>query len=184
MFIEFEETPNPNTLKFLPGQEVLPRGTKDYTSIDGAASSPLAKTLFSVGEVKGVFLGRDFVSVSKSDDADWEYLKPQILALLMDFFSSGQPVILEDAIVEGAGNKELAGELERQIVELLDMRVKPAVAADGGNIEFVEFDDGVVYLRMEGACAGCPSSTATLKMGIENLLKHYIPEVARVEPVL
>lgn len=182
MFIEFEETPNPNTLKFLPGQEVLSKGTMDFTSIDDAAVSPLAKNLFSVGDVKGVFLGRDFVSVSKSDESDWEYLKPQILALLMDFFSSGQPVVTAGAETPDKP-EQFDSELERQIVELLEMRVKPAVAADGGNIEFVEFDDGVVYLRMEGACAGCPSSTATLKMGIENLLKHYIPEVARVEPV-
>ncbi len=178
MFIEFEETPNPNTLKFLPGRQVLGRGTRDFKARAEAERSPLALRLFDVDGVEGVFLAGDFVSVSKAGDAGWDELKPEILTALMEHFTAGFPVIEEEA--PGAA-KEQGSEIERQIVEILETRVKPAVAMDGGNIEFVEFTDGVVYLRMEGACAGCPSSTMTLKHGIENLLKHYVPEVVRVE---
>ena len=182
MFIEFEETPNPDTLKFLPGREVLVRGTREYRNREAAARSPLALRLFDLDGVTAVFLATDFVSVSRAEGVAWDDLKPDILTALMEHFTSGAPVVEED---EAAGSVAdgLEGEIERQIVELLDTRVKPAVAMDGGNIEFVEFDDGVVYLRLEGACAGCPSSTMTLKQGIETMLKHYVPEVQRVEPV-
>lgn len=178
MFIEFEETPNPNTLKFLPGRPVLGRGTRDFKTREQAERSPLALRLFDIDGVEGVFLAGDFVSVSKADGADWDDLKPAILTALMEHFTAGFAVIEEEA---QAGPSDTGSEIERQIAEILETRVKPAVAMDGGNIEFVEFREGVVYLRMEGACAGCPSSTMTLKHGIENLLKHYVPEVERVE---
>lgn len=178
MFIEFEETPNPNTLKFLPGRPVLGRGTRDYKTREDAARSPLALRLFDIKGVEGVFLAGDFVSVSKGEAAEWDELKPAVLTALMEHYTAGFPIIEDEAAGPVAGE---GSEIERQIVEILETRVKPAVAMDGGNIEFVEFIDGVVYLRMEGACAGCPSSTMTLKHGIENLLKHYVPEVTRVE---
>jgi len=178
MFIEFEETPNPNALKFLPGRQVLSRGVKDYRSAGEAEKSPLALRLFDIDGVEGVFLSGNYVSVIKDDASDWEIMKPEILTALMEHFTAGIPVVEE---VEQQKAAEIGSEIERQIIEILDTRVKPAVSMDGGNIEFVEFTDGVVYLRMEGACAGCPSSTMTLKSGIENLLKHYVPEVIRVE---
>ncbi len=180
MFIEFEETPNPDTLKFLPGRAVLKRGTREFKGKSEAGSSPLAQRLFDVDGVGAVFFATDFVSVSRTEETNWDDLKPVILTALMEHFTSGTPVVDEEevaAVIEGAS------EIELQIRELLDTRVKPAVAQDGGNIEFVEFSDGVVYLRMEGACAGCPSSSMTLKQGIENMLKHFIPEVESVEPV-
>lgn len=179
MFIEFEETPNPHTLKFLPGREVIKSGTREFRNRDEAGHAPLALRLFDIDGVEAVFFATDFVSVSRAENVDWDELKPVILTALMEHFTSGQPVIEEEEKKESA----FGSEIERQIVELLDERVKPAVAMDGGNIEFVEFDEGVVYLRMEGACAGCPSATMTLKQGIESMLKHYVPEVMRVEPV-
>lgn len=185
MFIQTESTPNPATLKFLPGQTVLDLGTADFPSVEAAAKSPLAKRIFAAGGVTGVFFGTDFVTVTKADGIDWAHIKPQILGAIMEHFQSGQPVIDGGAATAG-GHAEHTGEdgdIVRQIKELLDTRVRPAVAQDGGDITFHGFDRGVVYLHMQGACAGCPSSTLTLKMGIENLLRHYIPEVLEVRPV-
>jgi Fe-S cluster biogenesis protein NfuA len=182
MFIQTESTPNPATLKFLPGRAVLGEGAADFPTADAAGASPLARRLFAVDGVEGVFLGADFITVTRGD-ADWAHLKPAILGAIMEHFASG------DAVMEGAaqaGHAEHDGpdaEIVGQIKELLDTRVRPAVAQDGGDITFHGFERGVVYLHMRGACAGCPSSTMTLKMGIENLLRHYIPEVTEVRPV-
>jgi Fe-S cluster biogenesis protein NfuA len=184
MFIQTEATPNPATLKFLPGQTVLERGTADYVSVEAAKDSPLAQRLFAVSGVTGVFFGMDFVTVTKTDDLMWDHLKPSILGAIMEHFQSGEPVIAGGG--EQAAHQDQDGpdsEIVSQIKELLDTRVRPAVAQDGGDITFHGFDRGVVYLHMKGACAGCPSSTMTLKMGIENLLRHYIPEVTEVRPV-
>ncbi|PJB73741.1 MAG: NifU family protein [Alphaproteobacteria bacterium CG_4_9_14_3_um_filter_47_13] len=182
MFIEFEETPNPDTLKFLPGREVLKRGTREFKSPDEATAAPLAQRLFDIEGVKAVFFATDFISVSKTDRQSWETLKPLILTALMEHFTAGLPVIEEEKAASTTTTGE-GSEIERQIRELLETRVKPAVAMDGGNIEFVDFDNGTVFLRMEGACAGCPSSSMTLKHGIETMLKHYIPEVTAVEAI-
>jgi len=184
MFIQTESTPNPATLKFLPGLSVLDAGTADFPAPDTAAKSPLARRIFAVEGVTGVFLGSDFVTVTKAEAVLWEHIKPAILGAIMEHFQSGAPVIegerAESAHAEQDGPD---GDIVRQIKELLDTRVRPAVAQDGGDITFHGFDRGVVYLHMQGACAGCPSSTLTLKMGIENLLRHYIPEVTEVRPV-
>ncbi|WGW04071.1 NifU family protein [Tropicibacter oceani] len=185
MFIQTESTPNPATLKFLPGQTVLEMGTADFPTADAAGSSPLAQRLFSVDGVTAVFFGTDFVTVTKAETIDWDHLKPAILGAVMEHFQSGQPV-MSDGATQAGGHADHSGEdseIVGQIKELLDSRVRPAVAQDGGDITFHGFDRGVVYLHMQGACAGCPSSTLTLKMGIENLLRHYIPEVTEVRPV-
>ena len=184
MFIQTESTPNPATLKFLPGQTVLGTGTADFPSADTAGPSPLAQRIFAVSGVTGVFLGADFVTVTKEGTQEWDVLKAPVLGAIMEHFQSGQPA-MESAVAESA-HADHDGENEEvvtQIKELLDTRVRPAVAQDGGDIVFHGFDRGVVYLHMQGACAGCPSSTLTLKMGIENLLRHYIPEVVEVRPV-
>ncbi|MFO1204077.1 MAG: NifU family protein [Tabrizicola sp.] len=184
MFIQTESTPNPATLKFLPGQTVLELGTADFPSAEAATKSPLAKRIFAAGGVTGVFFGTDFVTVTKADDVDWPHIKPQILGAIMEHYQSGAPVIEGEGAAGGhAEHSGEDGDVVRQIKELLDTRVRPAVAQDGGDITFHGFDRGVVYLHMQGACAGCPSSTLTLKMGIENLLRHYIPEVLEVRPV-
>jgi Fe-S cluster biogenesis protein NfuA len=183
MFIQTEQTPNPATLKFLPGSTVMERGTLDFADAQAATSSPLAEGLFTVDGVTGVFLGSDFISVTKAEGRDWAVLKPVILGAIMEHFTSGAPMVraadgsADEAVPDGEDD-----EIVVQIKELLDTRVRPAVAQDGGDIIFRSFDEGVVYLHMQGACAGCPSSTATLKMGIENLLKHFIPEVKEVRP--
>ena len=185
MFIQTESTPNPATLKFLPGQTVLEAGTADFPSRDTAAKSPLAERIFAVEGVEGVFLGNDFVTVTKAEGVDWDHIKPSVLGAVMEHFQSGQPVITGEGPT-ASGHAEHDGEdaeVVGQIKELLDSRVRPAVAQDGGDITFHGFERGVVYLHMQGACAGCPSSTLTLKMGIENLLRHYIPEVTEVRPV-
>lgn len=185
MFIQTESTPNPATLKFLPGQTVLEMGTADFPTPDTADTSPLATRLFGVEGVTGVFFGTDFVTVTKADAVEWDHLKPSLLGAIMEHFQSGQPVMGDDHTAS-SGHAEHTGEdgaIVGQIKELLDSRVRPAVAQDGGDITFHGFDRGVVYLHMQGACAGCPSSTLTLKMGIENLLRHYIPEVTEVRPV-
>lgn len=185
MFIQTESTPNPATLKFLPGQTVLETGTADFATAEAAEKSPLAQRIFAVNGVNGVFLGNDFVTVTKTDASEWDHIKPAILGAIMEHFQSGRPVMLDDA-PGGSGHAEHSGEdaeIVSQIKELLDTRVRPAVAQDGGDITFYGFERGVVYLHMQGACSGCPSSTITLKMGIENLLRHYIPEVTEVRPV-
>ena len=185
MFIQTEPTPNPATLKFLPGQTVMETGTADFPSIEAADASPLAKRLFGVQGVLAVFFGFDFVTVTKSENAEWDHMKPALLGAILEHFQSGQPVIAGETTAP-SGHAEHDGEdaeIVGQIKELLDSRVRPAVAQDGGDITFYGFDRGVVYLHMQGACAGCPSSTLTLKMGIENLLRHYIPEVLEVRPV-
>ena len=184
MFIQTESTPNPATLKFLPGQAVLATGTADFPTEDAAQNSPLAARVFKVQGVTGVFFGLDFVTVTKDEASDWNHIKPAILGVIMEHYQSGQPVMGEDA--QNTGHKEHTGEdseIVGQIKDLLDTRVRPAVAQDGGDITFHGFDRGIVYLHMQGACTGCPSSTITLKMGIENLLRHYIPEVTEVRPV-
>ncbi len=185
MFIQTESTPNPATLKFLPGQTVLEIGTADFPTADGASASPLATRIFAVNGVSAVFFGNDFITVTKADGIEWDHIKPSILGAIMEHFQSGQPVMSGEAAAP-SGHAEHTGEdgeIVGQIKELLDTRVRPAVAQDGGDITFHGFDRGVVYLHMQGACAGCPSSTLTLKMGIENLLRHYIPEVTEVRPV-
>jgi Fe-S cluster biogenesis protein NfuA len=180
MFIQTEQTPNPATLKFLPGRDVLSRGTADFPDRGGASRSPLASRLFEIEGVERVFLGADFVTVTKSAERDWYVLKPSILGALMEHFTADLPVLTDDAesLDEAADDDEIV----QQIKELLETRVRPAVAQDGGDITFEAFEDGVVYLHMKGSCAGCPSSTATLKAGIENMLRHYIPEVVEVRP--
>lgn len=186
MFIQTEATPNPATLKFLPGKPVLPGGTRDYRDAEAAAESPLAQKLFSVKGVSGVFLGQDFITVTRSG-AEWQHLKPAILGLIMDHYLSGAPVLLGEAPNAAAEGDEFFEEGDAEVVttikQLLDTRVRPAVAQDGGDITFHGFREGVVYLNMKGSCAGCPSSTATLKHGIENLLRHFVPEVSEVRAV-
>ncbi|RKF14096.1 NifU family protein [Roseovarius spongiae] len=186
MFIQTESTPNPATLKFLPGQSVLPAGTADFPTPEGAGKSPLATRLFAVEGVTGVFFGTDFVTVTKADAVEWDHIKPALLGAIMEHYQSGEPVMADGGADPASGHAEHDGEdgeIVNQIKELLDTRVRPAVAQDGGDITFHGFDRGVVYLHMQGACAGCPSSTITLKMGIENLLRHYIPEVTEVRPI-
>ncbi len=182
MFIQTEQTPNPATLKFLPGCAVMETGTANFTDATSAAArSPLAERLFGLSEVGGVFLGGDFITVTKTGESDWFQLKPAVLAAIMEHFTSGQPVInggAETAAAEGEDD-----EIVSAIKELLETRVRPAVAQDGGDIIFEDFADGIVYLHMQGSCSGCPSSTATLKAGIENMLRHYIPEVVEVRAV-
>jgi Fe-S cluster biogenesis protein NfuA len=183
MFIQTESTPNPATLKFLPGQAVLDAGTADFPTADAAQASPLAARIFAVGDVTGVFLGNDFVTVTKAEGVAWDHLKPSVLGAILEHYQSGQPALSGAAASGHAEHDGADGDIVNQIKELLDTRVRPAVAQDGGDITFHGFDRGVVYLHMQGACAGCPSSTMTLKMGIENLLRHYIPEVIEVRPV-
>jgi len=178
MFIQTEQTPNPATIKFIPGQIVMAQGSAEFREADQAGRSPLAMRLFRIDGVAAVFLASDFVSVTRDADSDWSFLKPQVLAAIMEHYLSGLPVI--EGAVEVADNG-IESELVLQIRELLDTRVRPAVARDGGDIDFVKFEDGIVWLQMKGACAGCPSSTATLKLGIENMLKHYVPEIKSVE---
>lgn len=187
MFIQTEATPNPATLKFLPGREVLGEGrAADFPTRDAAERSPLAMRLFAVENVAGVFFGSDFITVTKSG-GEWQHLKPALLGAIMEHFTSGAPILFavggsddEDghAAHEGEG-----GEIVSQIKEVLDTRVRPAVAQDGGDITFQGYEDGIVFINMQGACAGCPSSTITLKRGVENMLKHYVPEVVEVRQV-
>ena len=184
MFIETEQTPNPATLKFLPGRSVMGAGTADFTSAEAAERSPLAQRLFQVEGVAGVFLGSDFVTVTKAEGKTWQVLKPAILGIIMEHFAANRPVILEStAAAPAAAESGEDSEIVAQIKDLLETRVRPAVAQDGGDIIFQGFEDGVVYLHLQGSCSGCPSSTATLKMGIENMLKHYVPEVVEVRAV-
>jgi Fe-S cluster biogenesis protein NfuA len=190
MFIETETTPNPATLKFLPGQAVYPAGTRDFATPEDAEASPLAQALFDTGEVTGVFFGRDFVSVTAAPGANWGMLKPQVVSILLDHFISQAPLFAggdAGAFSVPAEEDDLVGDddpadadIVAQIKDLIETRVRPAVANDGGDIRYRGFRDGVVYLAMQGACSGCPSSSATLKQGIEGLLRHYVPEVSEV----
>jgi Fe-S cluster biogenesis protein NfuA len=180
MFIQTQDTPNPATLKFIPGVPVMAQGTADFPQADAAKKSPLARRLFQIDGISGVFLGADFVAVTKADSLDWFALKPAILAGIMEHYASGLPVVEADAAMDDPHSDSADSDTVQQIKQLLDTRVRPAVAMDGGDIVFQGYDDGVVTLQMRGACQGCPSSTATLKMGIENMLRHYIPEVREV----
>lgn len=184
MFIETQATPNPATVKFMPGQAVMASGTADFETPEAAEGSPLAAALFALGDVAGVFFGADFVSVTAAPGVEWRDLKPQVLGVIVDHFASAAPLlnttVAEDTAVED--DPEHA-DIVRQIEELLETRIRPAVAGDGGDIVYRGFHDGVVFLKMQGACSGCPSSTATLKNGIENLLKYYVPEVEEVRAV-
>ena len=185
MFIQTEQTPNPATLKFLPGQTVLETGTADFTNpADAAARSPLAESLFGVDGVAAVFFGHNFITITKISDHDWYVMKPELLGAHMEHFTAGNPLMNESTPLANADNGEADDEVVTQIKELLETRVRPAVAQDGGDITFHGFDQGIVYLEMRGACAGCPSSTATLKMGIENMLRHYIPEIVEVRAAI
>ncbi len=187
MFIQTEPTPNPETLKFLPGREISPDAPRDFATPEEAEASFLARELFRLEGVVRVFAGSDFVAVTKAEDAEWMHLRPAVLGALMDALESGQPLFGD--IASGGDHASYEGEAQgvvKEILEIIDTRVRPAVARDGGDIVFHDFDEqsGVVKLHMRGACAGCPSSTMTLKMGIENLLKHYVPEVTGVEAVV
>ena len=191
MFIQTEATPNPEVLKFLPGKAVLGEGTRDFRSREEAAASPLAADLFDIDGVARVFYGPDFITVGKQIDEDWAHLKAPILASIMDHFTSGQPLFADADDSDAGGHDEGVYEgdtaqIVAEIKDLLDTRIRPAVAQDGGDILFNRFDveTGVVWLNMRGACSGCPSSSATLKSGVENMLKHYVPEVTRVEQAL
>ncbi|HEX8535640.1 MAG TPA: NifU family protein [Allosphingosinicella sp.] len=190
MLIQTEQTPNPATLKFLPGQPVMTGGTRDFATPEEAEASPLAEAIFSTGDVTGVFFGRDFVSVTAGPGVEWRDLKPQILNVLLDHFSSGAPLFRSGSAAgiviaadEEMGDDPEDAEIVAQIRELIDTRVRPAVAQDGGDIVYRGFRGGTVFLALQGACSGCPSSTMTLKNGIESLLKHYVPEVETVEAV-
>lgn len=184
MLIETERTPNPATLKFLPGRPVLAGEGADFDSPEAAERSPLARALFSLGDVERVYFGSDFVSVTKAPGSqDWETLKPEVLGLVLDHFASGAPLIAGEASEAETFDDPEDADIVAQIRDLLDTRVRPAVANDGGDIVYRGFQKGVVYLHMRGSCAGCPSSTATLKGGIENLLRHYVPEVIEVRAV-
>ena len=186
MFIQTEATPNPATLKFLPGRDVLVGEPRDFRDAGTATASPLAAALFEVSGVNGVFLGSDFISVTKSD-AEWSHLKPQILGVIMEHFLSGKPILADEGAEDGLGDSEFFDESDSETVEvikeLIATRVRPAVAMDGGDITFKGFRDGTVFLHMRGACSGCPSSTATLRSGIENLLRHFVPGVESVQQV-
>lgn len=189
MLIETEITPNPATLKFLPGRTVMDAGTRDFATPEEAAASPLAGALFDLGDVTGVFFGRDFVSVTAAPGVAWHDLKPDVLATLLDHFSAGMPLFRPGSAagisvpIEDFADDPADADIVAQIRELIDTRVRPAVANDGGDIVYRGFDQGKVYLQMQGACSGCPSSTATLKQGIEQLLKYYVPEVTEVRAV-
>jgi Fe-S cluster biogenesis protein NfuA len=188
MFIQTEATPNPATLKFLPGQTVLDTGTLDMRDKDAAASSPLAQRLFDIPHVTGVFFGSDFISISK-DGGDWQQMKPAILGAIMEHYMSGAPIVAQDSTLgsEAEGGDEFFDAADAETVatikDLIETRVRPAVAGDGGDITFKGFKEGVVYLSMKGACSGCPSSTATLQHGIQNLLRHFVPDVQEVRPI-
>jgi Fe-S cluster biogenesis protein NfuA len=184
MFIQTEETPNPATLKFIPGQVVLPEGTRDFRAAEEAEVSPLASRIFAIEGVSGVFLGHDFVTVTR-DGAEWPHIKPAVLGAIMEHYLSGAPILDEGSSEDADDANFDAADAETVAVikELIETRVRPAVANDGGDITFQGFRDGVVFLHMRGACSGCPSSTATLKQGIENLLRHFVPDVTEVRPV-
>jgi len=188
MFIETETTPNPATIKFLPGQKVMASGTREFVDDEAAAASPLAEALFSLGDVTGVFYGADFISVTAGHGVDWHQLKPQVVAILLDHFISDAPLFAPGTAAgiavptDGAAHDDdpADADIVAQINDLIETRIRPAVAKDGGDVLYRGFREGVVYLQMQGACSGCPSSTATLKNGIESLIKYYVPEVVEV----
>ena len=183
MFIQTEATPNPASLKFLPGRVVMEKGTADFRKVEEASNSLLAQNLLKIEGVEGVFFGSDFISITKSNKLDWQVLKPSVLGAISDHYESGAPIMDKE---ENSGDDAAIvkdSDIVVQIKELLDTRVRPAVAQDGGDITFSDYKDGIVFLHMKGACSGCPSSTATLKAGIENMLKHYLPEIQGVESV-
>ena len=186
MFIQTEATPNPATLKFLPGRAVLESGTLDMPSREAAAQSPLATRLFDIDNIGGVFFGSDFIAVTKTD-GDWQQMKPAVLGAIMEHFMSGAPLVAGDAKVTDAAADEFFDAKDAETVatikDLIETRVRPAVAGDGGDITFRGYKEGIVYLNMKGACSGCPSSTATLKHGIQNLLRHFVPDVVEVRPM-
>jgi Fe-S cluster biogenesis protein NfuA len=181
MFIQTEETPNPATMKFIPGREVLGQGTLDIVSVDEAAQSPLAESLFGIDGVSGVFLGKDFITVTKSGEKNWSIMKPPVLTAIMEHFTANKPVLNAPEKIETIITDE--NPIIAKIRELLDHKIRPAVAQDGGDITFQSYDDGIVYLNLKGSCAGCPSSSMTLKAGVESMLKHHIPEVKEVRQV-
>ena len=185
MFIQTEQTPNPQTLKFLPGKIVMDEGTAIFQNVEEASNSPFAKRLFELEGVEGVFFGSDFITITKNQSTDWQVMKPLILGSIMEHYNSGEETIVQESKLKNNSleKDENDTDIVKQIKELLDTRVRPAVAMDGGDIIYDSFKDGIVYLHMQGACSGCPSSTATLKMGIENMLKHYVPEVQEVRPI-
>ncbi len=183
MFIQTESTPNPLTLKFMPGRIVMESGTAYFPDKKSGKESPFALRLFEVEGVEGVFFGSDFITITKNESTNWEIIKPTILGAIMEHYSSKEKIIEESADNKSANLNKNDSEIVKKIKELIETRVRPAVAMDGGDIVFDNFEDGIVYLHMQGSCSGCPSSTATLKSGIENMLKHYIPEVIEVRPI-
>ena len=177
MFVQTEITPNPNSLKFLPGKSVSNKGSFEITQKD-QTNNELVKNLLSVNGVEGIFLGKDFISINKYDDTSWDEIKHIVISLINDFYSSGKECVVENSLTE---NNENLKEIEKKIVKILDEKIRPAVAKDGGDIKFKEFKDGTVKVQLQGSCSGCPSSTMTLKQGVQNLLCHYLPEVKKVE---
>ena len=177
MFVQTEITPNPNSLKFLPGKSVSNKGSFEITQKD-QTNNELVKNLLSVNGVEGIFLGKDFISINKYDDTSWDEIKHIVISLINDFYSSGKECVVENSLIE---NNENLKDIEKKIVKILDEKIRPAVAKDGGDIKFKEFKDGVVKVQLQGSCSGCPSSTMTLKQGVQNLLCHYLPEVKKVE---
>ncbi len=183
MFIQTENTPNPATVKFIPGVDVMPSGVAEFMNAEAAAKSPLAERIFQISGVQSVFFGRDFVSVTKSEATEWNAIKAQILGAVMQHFTTGEP-LFKDGHEGHAADDSMLDEISKQIKELIEKRVRPAVAMDGGDIVFDRFEQGIVYLTMRGACSGCPSSTVTLKNGVETMLRHYVPEVLEVRQTL
>ncbi len=177
MFVQTEITPNPNSLKFLPGKIVSNKGSFEITQKD-QTNNELVKNLLSVNGVEGIFLGKDFISINKYDDISWDEIKHIVISLINDFYSSGKECVVENTLIENNENLE---EIEKKIIKILDEKIRPAVAKDGGDIKFKEFKDGIVKVQLQGSCSGCPSSTMTLKQGVQNLLCHYLPEVKKVE---
>ena len=179
MFVQTEITPNPNSLKFLPGKNVSNKGSFEITQKD-QTNNELVKNLLSINGVEGIFLGKDFISINKYDDTSWDEIKHIVISLINDFYSSGKECVVENTLIE---NNENLKDIEKKIVKILDEKIRPAVAKDGGDIKFKEFKDGIVKVQLQGSCSGCPSSTMTLKQGVQNLLCHYLPEVKRVESI-
>ena len=183
MFIQTEETPNPNAIKFLPGIEISADPVFFNNFEEARAKSSLAAKIYNINDIKAVFFGADFITVTKIDESDWKLLKPEILIVIMDHLVSGLPVLDENKNILTQVNNELFSEIEKQIIEIIETRVRPSVAMDGGDIIYKGFKDGIVYLQLQGACSGCPSSSITLKNGIESMLQHYVPEVISVESI-